>query len=266
MIGASAGGVEALSTLVRGLPSDLAAGRVRCPAQVAAGAQRPAGDPQSRWLLLPALAARDGEPIHGGRIYVAVPGYHLIVEKGRIRVAHGPRENRMRRPIDVLFRSAAVAYGPRVVGIVLSGALDDGTAGRYAMGRRGGVAIVQQPSDALVPSMPQSALAYVDVDYTLPRCRFRRACTAHARAARGWEPVSRSRIFAHRAGASADEPPALKKGLPTGKPSANTCPECHGPLVGSARGQSSCCSVAARGTRTAPRRWRPGRASSPKKP
>ena len=109
-----------------------------------------------------------GEEIRQGHIYIAPPDYHMLIEQGRIKLSHGPKENLHRPAIDPLFRSAACSYGPRVVGVILTGALDDGTAGLMAIKRRGGVAIVQDPADALYPGMPASALEHVQVDCCLP--------------------------------------------------------------------------------------------------
>src|SRR5215218_6642558 len=136
VIGASAGGVEALTTLVAGLPPDL-------PAAVCVVVHlRPFGESHLATVLsrlgpLPAFVARHGEPLRAGAIYVGVPDLHLLVERGGergvLRLTRGPRENRVRPAVDPLFRSAALAYGPRVVGVVLSGALDDGTAGLWSI-------------------------------------------------------------------------------------------------------------------------------------
>jgi len=122
----------------------------------------------SRSGPLPAIHPEDGTPIVPATIYIAPPDNHLLLERGKVRVVHGPKENRLRPAIDPMFRSAALAYGPRVLGLILTGALDDGTAGLLAIKHRGGIAMVQDPNEALYPSMPFSALAHVQVDYVLP--------------------------------------------------------------------------------------------------
>jgi two-component system chemotaxis response regulator CheB len=117
---------------------------------------------------LPACNPDDGDRIEPGRIYVAPNDHHILLEKGYVRVTRGPKENRFRPAIDPLFRSAAYIYGPRAVGVVLTGALDDGTSGLWAIKLRGGTAIVQDPEDAQHRSMPLSALENVEVDYKVP--------------------------------------------------------------------------------------------------
>jgi two-component system chemotaxis response regulator CheB len=112
--------------------------------------------------------ARDGEPITPGRIWVARPDHHLLVERQHMRVIRGPRENLHRPSVDALFRSAANSHGSAVIGIVLSGLLNDGTSGLAAIKRRGGLVIVQDPQEARFPSMPQSAIEHVTVDHVLP--------------------------------------------------------------------------------------------------
>ncbi len=167
VIGASAGGVEALMKVVRAFPTDL-------PAAVFVVLHLPSDGSSvlpailGRAGTLPAAHPRDGELIAPGHIYVAPPDHHLVVQPGRVRVVHGPRENRHRPAIDRLFRSAAQAYGPRVVGVVLSGTLNDGTGGLLTIKRHRGLAIVQDPRDALYPGMPNSALKHVEIDELLP--------------------------------------------------------------------------------------------------
>jgi len=122
----------------------------------------------NKYSKVPALYAVNDTPILPTRIYLAPPGKHLHVDRDRVRLSMGPRENRHRPSADVLFRSAALAYGPRVIGIVLTGNLDDGAAGLVTIKDRGGLAMVQDPEDALAPSMPRSALELAEPDYVLP--------------------------------------------------------------------------------------------------
>ncbi len=166
VIGASAGGVEALLKLVTSLPKDFAA---------AVFIVLHVGSHKSElpWLLtrlerLPARHPNDGEPFEAGQIYVAPPDHHMVLQPGRISLTKGPRENWARPAIDPLFRSAADVYGAAVIGMILTGGLNDGTAGLYQIEQAGGTTIVQDPADATNPSMPQSALAHVAVDYCLP--------------------------------------------------------------------------------------------------
>lgn len=167
VVGASAGGVETLTRLVRGFRPDL-------QAAVLVVLHMPPDVPSalaailSRAGPLPAQQAEDGAPIKPGHIYVARPNHHLPVRNGRVQVAVGPRENSARPAVDVLFRSAARSYGARVVGIVLSGTLSDGAAGLALIKRRGGMALVQDPEEALFVGMPRSALAATAVDYCAP--------------------------------------------------------------------------------------------------
>lgn len=166
VIGASMGGVEALSRLVADLPHDFAA--AVCIVQHI----RPLGESFLPAILdragpLPATHAIDGAELEAGHIYVAPPDRHLLVRDGFMQTTHGPRQNRHRPSIDALFRSAASAYGPKVIGVVLTGALDDGTAGLSSIKDMRGVAVVQDPADAACPQMPLSALRSVDVDHTV---------------------------------------------------------------------------------------------------
>lgn len=162
-IGTSAGGLNALKTLLRQLPPDF-------PASVHI-VQHLSSQISSNLPLvlekagqLPVKFALDGEPIESGRVYLAPPDFHLILEPDRLRVIRGPRENRMRPAIDPLFRSAAAAYRSYATGVILTGMLDDGTVGLQAIKACGGMAVVQNPEEAEYRSMPQSAIALVDVD------------------------------------------------------------------------------------------------------
>src|SRR5438477_8843312 len=167
VVGASAGGMHALEKLVAGLPRDLPAA-VFVVWHLSPGVRSVLPKVLARAGPLPAEHARDGDAIRPGRIYIAPNDHHLLLERGYVRVTKGPKENRFRPAVDPLFRSAAYIYSTRAVGVVLSGALDDGTAGLWAIKLRGGTAIVQDPVDAMQRSMPINALDNVEVDYKVP--------------------------------------------------------------------------------------------------
>lgn len=167
VIGASAGGLQALRQLVSLLPADLHA-TLLIAQHLRPDAPSQLPDILSRSGPLPAVTAQDRQTMQPGHIYTAPADHHLLVEDGVLRVVRGPRENRNRPSIDVLFRSAAWAYGPRTVGIVLSGYLDDGALGLWAIRTCGGITVVQDPSDAMYPDMPRNAARSVDVQYSLP--------------------------------------------------------------------------------------------------
>jgi two-component system chemotaxis response regulator CheB len=168
VIGASSGGVEVLTRIIGALPADL-------PAAVCVVLHLSPESPGAVPRILAHAGVLPVEEVavpHGklmsGRIYVAPADHHLIVEPARVHVSRGPRENRFRPAIDPLFRSAAQVYGPRVIGVLLSGSLDDGTAGLWSIKQLGGIAVVQDPADAMFPSMPESALKHVSVDHCAP--------------------------------------------------------------------------------------------------
>ena len=169
-VGASAGGVEALRALVGGLPPDY-------PGAVLVVLHIPRDSPSALPAILgrsgplPAAHAVDGEPVRSGRIYVAPNDHHLLLIDGRLRLTRGPAENGHRPAVDPLFRSVARAAGPRAVGVVLSGSRDDGAAGLASVAGRGGTTVVQEPSDALYPGMPEAALAQVAADHVLPAAK-----------------------------------------------------------------------------------------------
>jgi two-component system chemotaxis response regulator CheB len=231
VVGTSAGGLEALRTLAAALPEDLAA-----PICVVMHTS-----PQSPGILheilgrsgrLPATSARNGERLRAGHIYVAPPDCHLLVEPGRLRVTKGPRENRFRPAVDPLFRSAAQVFGPAAIGVIMTGNLDDGTAGLWAVKQLGGTAIVQDPEDALYPSMPENALRHVRVDYVVPLAeigpllaRLTQAPAVEAEPAAVPDQVEVEVKIAK-------EQNALDAGLEQiATPSSFACPECHGVLL-----------------------------------
>jgi two-component system, chemotaxis family, protein-glutamate methylesterase/glutaminase len=168
VIGTSAGGLETLDTLVGGLPPDLAATVFIVQHMAPHGSGEALTRRLSRHTAFGATLATDGERFARGRVYIAPPDSHLLLKTTTMLVRKGARENRSRPGIDPLFRSAAVAHGPRVIGVVLTGMLDDGTAGLIAIKRCGGVTAVQDPRDAAYPGMPQSALDNLDVDFCVP--------------------------------------------------------------------------------------------------
>lgn len=166
-VGASKGGPEALRTFVSHLEAALPAAVLVVQHQAPDSPQLLAGILTEAGAL-PAAYAVDGEPLLPGHIYLARPNRHLVLENGRIRVMTGPRENRARPAIDPLFRSTAVAYGSRAIGVLLTGMLDDGTSGLNAIRRCGGVTMVQTPLEAAYPDMVNNALAALEIDYCLP--------------------------------------------------------------------------------------------------
>lgn len=166
VIAGSAGGLTALLSLISRLPADLYAALL-VVLHVSPNSPSAHAKLLSSRGPLPAEEPQHGQEILPGHIYVAPPDFHLLVEPGRMLLSHGPRENRQRPEADPLFRSAARAYGPRVVGVILSGNLDDGTAGLLAIKARGGKALVQEPSEAAFPGMLQSAIDHVKVDAVL---------------------------------------------------------------------------------------------------
>jgi two-component system chemotaxis response regulator CheB len=176
VIGASAGGIAALTTLVQDLPPDFPAA-IFVVVHIPSSAVSRLPEILGRAGPLPAEPARQGEAITPGRIVVAVPDRHLLIRQGWIELGRGPRENHARPAIDPLFRTAARAYGPRVIGVVLSGTLYDGSQGLLAIKTRGGVAVVQDPRDAAFDSMPQSALRAVQADVVVPVAGMARVLT-----------------------------------------------------------------------------------------
>jgi two-component system, chemotaxis family, protein-glutamate methylesterase/glutaminase len=160
------GGVEALQKLAGGLPHDIPAAVLIVQHIGRYASQLP--ELLKRCGPLPAVHARQGDAVRPGHLYVAPPDHHLLLSDGRIRLTRGPRENWARPAIDPLFRSAARAYGARTIGVILTGMLNDGTAGLRSIRQAGGIAVVQDPHDAAAPDMPWSALRHAGADFRLP--------------------------------------------------------------------------------------------------
>jgi two-component system chemotaxis response regulator CheB len=221
VVGASAGGVEALTRLVAKLPADLPA-VLFIVLHIPPSATSVLPSILSRRGALPAHHATDEQPFEVGNIYVAPPDHHMLVDDQRIRVVRGPHENGHRPAVDPLFRSAAQRFGPRVTGVILSGALDDGTAGLLAVKNRGGATLVQDPDDALYPSMPESAIRHVDPDAVEPIARLAELIALLATTTP--MPGAEAPVAIH------DELTDLEPDPQPGMRSAFACPDCGGAL------------------------------------
>lgn len=214
VIGASMGGFHALKQLISELPADLPAA-VFAVLHIPADHESYLAESWGRHAKLPVLSAADGAHIRAGHVYVAVPDFHLRVSGVHMTLDHGPKHNFHRPAVDTLFTSAAETFGPRVVGVVLTGALDDGTSGLMEIKRCGGRSVVQTPSDAANPSMPTSALDCVPVDHCVPLSEM-------------------GRLLASLAGQTVDQA-FVRKGKRMQKASVpelstHICPECNGPM------------------------------------
>lgn len=231
VIGASAGGVEASQKIVAALPGDL-------DASVFLVLHTPANSPRLMARILSGVGdlkasyPEDGQIIERRQIYIAPPDHHLLLEPGTIKVVRGPKENRHRPAIDPLFRSAAAHYRQRVIGAILTGYLNDGTSGLLAVKQCGGIAIVQDPEEASVPSMPASALKHVPVDYCLQLREIAPLLAKLVNTPRtGKEiPMAAPESIATEAQIASMQcqDPAVTDRL--GKRSTLTCPECGGTL------------------------------------
>jgi two-component system, chemotaxis family, protein-glutamate methylesterase/glutaminase len=230
-VGASAGGVEALTQLVAGLPPEF-------PYAVLVVLHMPANAPSvlakilGRSGPLPAVSAADGQPLQAGQIHVGVPDRHLLVADQRVILSEGPTENGHRPAINALFRSTALAFGSRAIGVVMSGVLDDGVLGAAAIHSRGGTTVVQDPDDAMYPAMPTNALhagvvhhqvAARDVGALLEKLARRDIEDQEMK--RDERMELENRIAMGRRFSTTFDAEAL------GPPSGYTCPDCNGSLM-----------------------------------
>lgn len=233
VIGASAGGVQALTELVNGLAPDLPAA-VLIVLHVSADVPSYLPSILLRDARLPVAHAVDGEEITTGRVYVAPPDHHLLIERQHIRIVHGPKENLHRPSIDALFRSAARWAGPRTTGVVLTGARDDGAAGMRAIKQRGGISIVQDPAEAPFPSMPLSVMQSMKVDYSIRLGDIAPLLNKLSRQPANEEgryPVPEEvDIEARIAQQDMESEELIASVEKLGKVSKLTCPDCHGAL------------------------------------
>jgi two-component system chemotaxis response regulator CheB len=229
VIGTSAGGVEALRTLCRGLPANLPAA-ILVVQHLAASTRSVMPELLSRAGVLPAVSPEDGERIEQGRIYVAPPDRHMLIKGDRVILRRGPVENRCRPAIDPLFRSAAVAYGSRVIGVVMTGLLDDGTEGLVVIKRAGGTTMVQDPADAEWASMPRHALAHAEVDYCLPLADLAASLVRLVREPAGAPGLLPPSILEEARIAEQEIAVMETTLISPGQPSAITCPDCGGVL------------------------------------
>jgi two-component system chemotaxis response regulator CheB len=227
VIGGSAGGVEALMQLCAGLPRDLPAA-IFVVQHISPTSKSVLPDLLTRAGPLPAKHPVDGETIMHGQLYVAPPDHHLLLHEGSIMLRRGPQENRTRPAIDPLFRSAAVAYGPRVVGVVLTGLLDDGAAGLVAIKRCGGVCVVQDPADAQWPEMPRRALERNQPDYIVPIGEMAALLSRLSREIAGPRAQVPSALNLEARIAAQEFDPVQTPTL--GQPSRLSCPQCGGVL------------------------------------
>jgi two-component system chemotaxis response regulator CheB len=232
VIGTSAGGMPALTQLVAQLPGTLTAAVLVVQHLSPDSTGEPLVARLASHTALGCHLATDQAPLEAGHLYLAPPDRHLLVKNQRLLVTKGPRENSYRPAADTLFRSAAVAYGANVVGVVLTGMLHDGTAGLEFVKRCGGLAVVQDPADAEYSSMPESALRAVAVDYVLPLAQMGTQLVQLVNPARTVPPekltipadLQLEAAIAERVVGTVDEVSQLGHLVPL------TCPDCGGNL------------------------------------
>lgn len=230
VIGASTGGFDAFKKLIKDLPGDFAT-PIFIVWHMSPDIRGILPQVFNRINTMYAAHGYNEEPIKQNRIYIAPPDHHMIIEDGKILITHGPKENRFRPAIDPLFRSAAYSYSNRVIGVILSGSLDDGTAGLWTIKEYGGITVVQDPIDAEVPSMPENALREVQIDYTVGIHELAQLLVRLSK-----EPLSKTEAVMKdeqtkkEIEIAADENALEKNIMAYGTLTPYTCPECHGVL------------------------------------
>jgi two-component system, chemotaxis family, protein-glutamate methylesterase/glutaminase len=232
VIGASAGGVEALTRMVPQFPAEFPAA-LYVVLHISSTGTSVLPNILARGGALPATVPRDGERVDRGHVYVAPPDRHMLLAGSRVQLSAGPRENGHRPAIDPLFRSAARTYGPRVIAVVLSGTLDDGAAGARLVKERGGAVLVQSSRDALYPAMPEHAAAATDIDGAVPASEMaaRIAELVEEPLDQAWEKRLEARERTERAAVAA------AADAENSQPAELSCPECGGPLWERGEGQ-----------------------------
>jgi two-component system chemotaxis response regulator CheB len=231
VIGASAGGIDALRTLLAQLPPTFST-PVCIVLHLSAESPSVIAEILGRGTRRMVTLASEGCRLQPGQVYIAPPDRHLLVEPGRVRVTRGPREHGFRPAIDPLFRSAAQVFGPGAVGVILTGNLDDGTAGLWTIKKLGGVAVVQDPADALFSSMPLHALQAVDADHVAPLSRIPlllAELTSELRLEP--EPVAVPEHVDVEVNIAKEQNPRDAGLERIATPSPYACPECHGVLL-----------------------------------
>lgn len=229
VIGASAGGVETLIQLVKIIPADIPAA-IFIVVHISPHSVSLLPNILQRRTSMPVSHGKDGEEIKLGHIYIAPPDFHLLIKPEYVRLTHGPKENRHRPAVDPLFRSAAQGYKSRVIGVILSGSLDDGTAGLFAIKEQGGIVIVQDPEEAIYDGMPRSAIENVPVDYILSIAQI---STELVRLAHESAPIENHPVdpqLKMEADMAELDKEAVQSQERPGKESPYSCPECGGVL------------------------------------
>lgn len=232
VIGASSGGIDALRAILAALPAEFGAS-LFVVIHTAPDSPAVLADILGSAGPLPAMYARAGEPIMRGRVYIAPTDRHLLLAPGKVELTRGPKENRFRPAIDPLFRSAAQVYGPRVVGVILTGGLDDGVNGLATIKRLGGTTVVQEPAEAVAPSMPLNALRQVPIDHRVRIAQLApllvRLAATPADMPEGERAVPEGVNIEVGIARGRNTSPGAVMAL--GEPSMYTCPECHGVLL-----------------------------------